>query len=159
MSLYFEDLDVGDQYEAGAYTIDADEIVSFAEQFDPQPFHTDPEAAADSMFGGLVASGLHTLSLSVRLFVTGFVNAGPELRNMGGLGMDDLQWHEPVRPGDTLRIEVEVVETTPSESREDRGYVEFQRRTYTETDHVLTVHSYNIVRRRGVDTDPEDTDA
>lgn len=150
MPLYFEDLTIGDRYEVGEYTIEKDEIVSFAEQFDPQPFHTDEAAAADSMFGELVASGLHTLCLSVRLFVTGFVNSGPKLQNMGGLGMDDLEWHEPVRPGQTLDIEIEVVGKTPSESRDDRGYVEFRRRTYTD-EHVLTVHSYNVVRRRNGD--------
>ena len=151
MPLYFEDLTTGTRYEAGEYTIEKDEIIDFAEQFDPQPFHTDPEAAKDSMFGELVASGLHTLCLSVRLFVTEFVQAENGLANMGGLGMDDLRWHEPVRPGETLSIEIEAVEKTPSESHDDRGYVEFERRTHTETK-VLTVRSHNIVRRREADT-------
>lgn len=150
MPLYFEDLTVGDRYEAGEYTIEKDEIITFAEQFDPQPFHIDEEAAKDSMFGELVASGLHTLCLSVRLFITEFVNAENGLENMGGIGMDDLRWHEPVRPGDTLRIELEVAEKTPSESRDDRGYVEFERRTYTDQ-HVMSIRSYNIVRRRDAD--------
>lgn len=150
MTLYFEDLAVGDRYEAGEYTIEREEIVSFAEQFDPQPFHLDEEAAKDSMFGELVASGLHTLCLSVRLFVTEFVNAEDGLENMGGIGMDDLRWHEPVRPGETLSIEIEVAEKTPSESRDDRGYVEFERRTYTDQK-VMSIRSYNIVRRRDAD--------
>ncbi len=146
MSLYFEDLSVGYQYEAGEYTIEKDEIIEFAEQFDPQPFHLDEELAKETMFGELVASGLHTLCLSVRLFVTEFVNAN-DMKNMGGIGMDDLRWHEPVRPGDTLSIEIEVVEKTPSETRDDRGYVEFERRTFTDQ-HVMSIRSYNIVRRR-----------
>ncbi len=150
MTLYFEDLTVGEQYDAGEYTIEKDEIVSFAEQFDPQPFHTDPEAAEDSMFGELVASGIHTLCLSVRLFITGFVHA-ERLANMGGFGMDDLRWHEPVRPGETLRVEIEVAEKTPSESRTDRGYVEFERRTYTDQ-LVMSSRSYNIVGRRDADS-------
>jgi acyl dehydratase len=150
MSLYFEDLAVGDRYEAGAYTIEKDEIVSFAEQFDPQPFHTDEEAAKDSLFGELVASGLHTLCLSVRLFVTEFVAPEDGLENMAGLGMDDLRWHEPVRPGETLDIEIEVAEKTPSESHADRGYVEFERSTYTD-EKVLSMRSHNVVRRRDAD--------
>ncbi|WP_255195869.1 MaoC family dehydratase [Halorarius litoreus] len=148
MTLYFEDLSVGDTFETGGYTVNKDEIVEFAEQFDPQPFHVDEEAAKDSMFGELVASGLHTLCLSVRLFVTEFVGDGG-LANMGGLGMDDLQWHEPVRPGDTLTLRIEVAERTPSESREDRGYVSFDRRVFTDDGtEVLSITSYNVVRRR-----------
>jgi acyl dehydratase len=150
MSLYFEDLTVGDRHEAGAYTIEKDEIVSFAEQFDPQPFHVDEEAAKDSMFGELVASGLHTLCLSVRLFVTEFVSPEDGLQNMGGIGMDELRWHAPVRPGETLEIEIEVADRTPSESRDDRGYVEFERSTYTD-EKVLSMRSHNIVRRRDAD--------
>jgi acyl dehydratase len=150
MSLYFEDLTVGDRYEAGEYTVERDEIISFAEQFDPQPFHIDEAAAEESVFGELVASGLHTLCLSTRIFVTEFVHPEDGLENMGGLGMDDLRWHEPVRPGETLRIEIEVDEKSPSESHDDRGYVDFVRHTYTD-ERVMSVRSYNIVRRRGAD--------
>lgn len=150
MPLYFEDIEVGTTYEVGRYTVTKDEIISFAEQFDPQPFHTDEEAAKESMFGELVASGLHTLCLCVRLFVTEFVNGETALANMGGLGMDDLRWHAPVTPGDTLSLELEVVETTPSESHDDRGYVTFDRRVYANDgdEPVLSIRSHNIVRRR-----------
>lgn len=148
MTLYFEDIEPGATYEVGAYTVTDEEIITFAEQFDPQPFHVDPEAASESMFGELVASGLHTLCLSVRLFVTEFVQGGPELANMGGLGMDELRWHEPVRPGDTLTLTVEVVEARPSESRDDRGYVEFVREVTVDGEPVLSVTSHNIVERR-----------
>jgi acyl dehydratase len=134
MTLYFEDIEPGATYEVGAYTVTDEEIITFAEQFDPQPFHVDSEAASESMFGELVASGLHTLCLSVRLFVTEFVQGGPELANMGGLGMDELRWHEPVRPGDTLTLTVEVVEARPSETVDDEP--------------VLSVTSHNIVERR-----------
>lgn len=145
---YFEDLDVGASYEVGSYTVTKGEIVSFAEQFDPQPFHLDEAAAEESMFGELVASGLHTLCLSVRLFVTGFVD-DEGLANMGGLGMDDLRWHEPVRPGDELSLRIEVAEKRPSESRSDRGYVTFDRRVFTgDGTEVLSIRSYNVVRRR-----------
>jgi acyl dehydratase len=148
MTLYYEDLEVGDTFEVGRYTVTRDEIIAFAEQFDPQPFHVDEEAAKESMFGELVASGLHTLCLSVRLFVTEFVQ-GEGMANMGGLGMDDLQWHEPVCPDDTLSLHIEVVEKTRSESRDDRGYVTFDRRVFVDEEEVLSITSYNIVRRRG----------
>jgi len=86
---------------------------------------------------------------SFRLFVTNFVNPDDGLANMGGLGMDDLQWHEPVRPGDTLSLQVEVVDRTPSESRDDRGYVDLDRRVYAnDEDEVLSIRSYNVIRRR-----------
>lgn len=149
MTIYYEDLDVDDTFETSGYTLTKDEIVTFAEQFDPQPFHTDEEAAKDSMFGRLVASGLHTLCISVRLFVTDFVQGADGLANMGGHGMDDLRWHAPVEPGDTLRLRIEVAEKTLSESRSDRGYVDFRRHAFVEDETVMSVTSHNIVRRRG----------
>lgn len=150
MTRYYEDLEVGDTYEVGSYTVEKSEMIEFAEQFDPQPFHVDEEAAKDSMFGELVASGLHTLCLSVRIFMTEFVeDEDGGLANMGGLGMDDLRWHEPVTPGDTLRIRVEVADKTPSDSRSDRGYVDFRRAVLNDDDEtVLELVSHNIVRRR-----------
>ncbi len=150
MPLYFEDLTVGDRYAVGEYTIEKAELIEFAEQFDPQPFHVDEQAAEASIFGELVASGLHTLCLSVRLFVTEFVKGSEKLESMGGFGMDELQFHEPVRPGETLELEIGVKEKTPSESRSDRGYVEFEYRTYTDRK-VFSMRSYNIVGRRDVD--------
>ncbi|MDG5819058.1 MaoC family dehydratase [Natronococcus sp. A-GB7] len=149
---YYEDLTVGDVFETGGYTVTKDEIVEFAEQFDPQPFHVDEEAAAESMFGELVASGLHTLCLSVRLFVTDVVQGENGVANMGGLGMDDLRWHEPVRPGETLRVRVEVLEKTPSESRSDRGYVTFGRSVVVDDATVLSITSSNVVGRRDATT-------
>ena len=153
MPRYFEDLEVGATYEVGDYTVTKAEIVEFAEQFDPQPFHVDEEAARESMFGELVASGLHTLCLSVRLFVTRFVLPEEDgLANMGGLGMDDLRWHHPVRPGDTLRLRIEVADKTPSDSRDDRGYVDFDRSVFVDGgEEVLSIRSHNIVRRRDAD--------
>ncbi|THE66236.1 MaoC family dehydratase [Salinadaptatus halalkaliphilus] len=149
MTLYYEDLEPGSTYECGSVTLTKDEIIEFAQQFDPQPFHTDEEAAKESMFGELVASGLHTLCLSVRLFVTEFIQGGHDLANMGGLGMDDLQWHEPVRPGDTLTLEIEILDKRRSESRDDRGYVEFERRMVDEDGvTVLSLRSHNIVERQ-----------
>ena len=148
MTDHYEDLEVGETYETGSYTVSKEEIIEFAEQFDPQPFHTDEEAAKESMFGELVASGLHTLCLSVRLFITDIVDGDDGIANMGGLGMDDLRWHEPVRPGDTLRVRVEVLEKTPSSSRSDRGYVDFRRSVVNGAgEEVMSIVSHNIVRR------------
>lgn len=146
----FEDLDEGATFECGSYTLTKDEIVSFAEQFDPQPFHVDEEAAADSMFGGLVASGLHTLCLATRLAIDDFLS---EVANMGGRGMDDLRWYRPVRPGDTITVHVEVLEKSTSDRHPERGYVDFARRVYNDDgEEVMTFVTHNIVRRRGADS-------
>lgn len=151
MPCYFENLSVGDTFETSGYTVTEDEIITFAEQFDPQPFHIDPTAAEDSIFGGLIASGLHTLCLSVRLFVTDFVQGEESLANMGGLGIDSLQWHEPVYPGDTLRLKIRVADKRPSESRPDRGYVDFERTVHVDDEKVLSFISHNIIRRADSD--------
>ncbi|MFC4405300.1 MaoC family dehydratase [Haloarchaeobius iranensis] len=105
---YFEDIAVGDTDDYGSYTVDAEEIMEFAGQYDPQPFHTDEEAAAESLFGGLVASGWHTSAITMRLLVTGIF---PETSAMGAVGVDELRWPNPVRPGDELHVETEVLET------------------------------------------------
>ncbi|WP_254525853.1 MaoC family dehydratase [Natrinema caseinilyticum] len=149
MTMFFDDLSEGEMFESGSHTVTKAEIISFAEQFDPQPFHVDEEAAQDSMFGGLVASGLHTLSLATRLTIDGCLS---EIANMGGSGMDELRWYTPVRPGDTLSVRVEVLEKTPSESRSDRGYVDLKRRVYNDDgEEVMSAISHNIVRRRESD--------
>lgn len=149
MTVHYEDLSIGDTFELGSQSLTKDEIISFAEQFDPQPFHVDEEKAADSMFGELVASGLHTLCLSVRIFVTEFVNTDNGLANMGGLGLEEVRWHEAVTPGESLSLMVEVVEKEPSNSRSDRGYITFERRMHNEDDIlVLSYRTVNIVGRQ-----------
>lgn len=149
MTRYYEDLSVGDAERRGEYRMERSDIVAFAERYDPQSFHLDEEAAADSIFGGLVASGLHTLCASVRLFIDEFVSGSDGIANMGGLGMDDLRWHEPVRPGDRLSLRVEVTEKRPSTSHDDRGYVTLDRTVLSQTEAtVLSLVSYNIVQRR-----------
>ena len=149
MARYFEDLSVGVTHEAGTFTLDREEMVGFAEQFDPQPFHVDEEAAASSVFDGLVASGLHTLCLSVRLFVTD-VLAEKDIANIGGRGMGDLRWPAPVRPDQPVAVSATVQEKTASTSRSDRGYVDFELRARREEDDqtVLSVVLHNIVGTR-----------
>ena len=119
-SLYFEDLEPGQVLELGSRAVSEDEIVAFARQWDPQPFHVDPEAAKDSPFGGLIASGWHTGAMWMRLYVDSLL--GGEAA-MGSPGIEELRWLAPVRPGDTLQGRLTVLDATPSERRPDRGTV------------------------------------
>jgi acyl dehydratase len=117
---YFEDYAPGKTYECGSVGISQDEIISFAKEFDPQPFHVDPVAAAGGPFGGLIASGWHTAAVVMRLLVDNFVSAEASL---GSPGVDEIRWPYPVRPGDTLRVRATVVEARRSLSKPDRGVV------------------------------------
>ncbi len=117
---YWEDFEPGQVVELGSVSVTEDEIVAFARQFDPQPFHVDPEAAKESVFGGLIASGWHTGALWMRLYVDSLLDRAA---GMGSPGIEELRWLAPVRPGDTLAGRLTVLETTPSERRPDRGTV------------------------------------
>ena len=117
---YFEDYIPNSVYEYGSITISEQEILEFAKKFDPQPFHTDPEAASHGPFGGLIASGWHTASAMMRLFADHYLS---RVASLGGPGVDELRWHKPVRPGDSLRIRVTVLEAKRSQSKTDRGLV------------------------------------
>jgi len=124
--LYLDDLEVGQRFTSGSHAIDIAQIKAFAAQFDPQPFHLDEVAARGSIFGGLAASGWHTAAATMRMLVEG------DLRPAGGilgLGFEELRWPRPVRPGDELHIESEVVEVRPSQSRPDRGLVKVRTTT------------------------------
>ncbi len=118
--LTFEDFEPGQVVELGSHTVTEDEIVAFARQWDPQPFHVDPDAARESAFGGLIASGWHTASLWMRLYVDSLLGS---TASQGSPGIEELRWLAPVRPGDTLTGKVTVLETTPSERRPGRGTV------------------------------------
>ena len=115
---YLDDYLPGATYDCGSVSVSEDEIVSFARQFDPQPFHVDPGAAARGPFGGLIASGWHTAALVMRLLVDHYL---PEEASLGSPGLDEMRWPDPVRPGDTLRVRASVVETRRSLSKPDRG--------------------------------------
>lgn len=114
VTTHFEDLSVGDERAFGSYAVTREEIVEFAQSYDPQPIHVDEEAAASSFFGGLVASGWHTAALTMRLIVVGFLR---DAASLGSPGVDELRWHEPVRPGDELRVRTEVMDLDPDGSR------------------------------------------
>jgi acyl dehydratase len=118
---YYEDVAVGEIEEFGEYQFDREEIIDFADQYDPQPFHTDEEAARDSSFGELVASGWHTAAVCMRMLVDGYLQ---DQATMGARGADELRWLQPVKAGDTLHIRVEVVDKRRSESNPHRGYVD-----------------------------------
>lgn len=117
---YFEDYVLGTSYECGSVTIDQASIIAFAKEFDPQPFHVDPPAAATGPFGGLIASGWHTAAVVMRLLVDNYLSAEASL---GGAGVDEIRWPLPVRPGDTLRVRATVVEARRSLSKPDRGII------------------------------------
>ena len=117
---YFDDYLPGATYDCGSVSVSEDEIVSFARQFDPQPFHVDPGAAARGPFGGLIASGWHTAALVMRQLVEHYL---PEEASLGSPGLDEMRWPDPVRPGDTLRVRASVVDTRRSLSKPDRGII------------------------------------
>jgi acyl dehydratase len=117
--LYLEDLTVGQRFVSGTRTLTAEEMIGFAERYDPQPFHVDERQAEASLFGGLVASGWHTAVTSMQLMVQGGLPLAGGVIGTGG----ELLWTNPVRPGDTLHVECEVLEIMPSKSKPDRGTV------------------------------------
>jgi acyl dehydratase len=138
---YFEDFSVGSVFEFGSLTVTEPEIIAFAKQFDPQTMHTDPVAAAAGPMGGLIASGWHTIALMMRMYADHFLPTG----GLPAPGVDEVRWHHPVRPGDTLRMRVTIV----SQSKPDRGIV----RPFTEVlnqhdEVVLSMRPINLIRRR-----------
>ncbi|MFB6185051.1 MAG: MaoC family dehydratase [Haloarculaceae archaeon] len=141
---YFEDLTVGDEWELGTYDVDREEVIAFARRYDPQPFHVDPEAAADSPFGGLVASGWHTAAMTMRVLVDEHLSTAA---THGALGVDELQWRTPVRPGDVLVVRTAIEDKEPWD--DERGLVDVRTVTARQRDgetlmsmlaHVLYAH-------------------
>jgi acyl dehydratase len=117
---YFEDYVPDSVHEFGAVAVEQDEVIDFARRFDPQVFHTDPELAKSTIYGGLIASGWHTAGLMMRLFADHYLS---KVASLGSPGIDELRWKEPVRPGDELSVRVTVLETKRSRSKPDRGIV------------------------------------
>ena len=141
----WEDFQVGDRFQTGAYAVTEKAIVDFAREFDPQPFHLDIEAAEKSVFQGLAASGWHTAAMTMRLYVTsGLELAGGSV----GLGVDELRWPVPVRPGDTLRCEIEILETRPSKSRPDRGILRIRDVTRNQKGEVVQTFTAAVLALR-----------
>lgn len=139
---YLEDFAVGQVFRSGRMRIDSERIKTFAAEFDPQPFHLDEEAARPTLFGGLAASGWHTAALTMRLLVEG------EFKPAGGIiggGFDELRWPRPVRPGDELRVESEVLDVRPSKSRPGQGMVKVRTTTLNQNDEPVQVFVGNLV--------------
>ena len=139
--LYLEDFHVGQRFKTGTYKLDAEQIKSFAKEFDPQPFHTDEAAAKKSFFGELVASGWHTAVISMRLLVT---SGAPIAGGMIGAGGEVL-WPRPTRPGDILHVESEVVAVKPSESHPDRGTIALRSQTFNQNGEVVQILTSKLV--------------
>ena len=145
---FLEDLVVGQVFGSGRMRIDGERIKSFAAEFDPQPFHLDEQAARETIFRGLAASGWHTAALTMRLLVAS------EFRPAGGIigtGFDELRWPRPVRPGDELRVESEVLEVRTSKSRPESGLVRVRTTTFNQLDEPVQIFVANLlVPRRPV---------
>jgi acyl dehydratase len=143
---YFEDYVPGLTVDCGTFSVSEEEIIGFAREYDPQPFHVDPVRAKNGPYGGLIASGWQTTALMMRLLVEHFVS--PE-SSLGAAGIDEIRWPRPVRPGDTLHVRVTVLETRRSNSKPDRGIM----RSLAEVANqdgvvVMTLTAINFVRLR-----------
>jgi len=126
--LYLEDLHVGQQFTSGSYLMEKDRIKEFAAEFDPQPFHLDESAAGESIFRGLAASGWHTAAATMRLLVSGGLPFANGIIGLGG----EVAWPRPTRPGDTLRVESEILEISPSRSKPNQGIVTVRSTTFNQ---------------------------
>jgi acyl dehydratase len=145
--LHLEDFTVGQTFGSGRLTVDAERIRSFAAEFDPQPFHLDEESARDTFFRGLAASGWHTAALTMRLLVDSPLKPVAGIIGAGG----EISWPKPTRPGDELRLESEVLEVRPSQSRPDRGMIKVRTKTLNQNGDTVQILIANlIVPRRSV---------
>ena len=143
---YFEDYTPGHVYEFGTITVSEAQIIDFARQFDPQYFHIDPERAKASRFGGIVASGWHTISLAMRLYVDHYLS---HVASLASPGVDEIRWPNPVRPGDVLKIRVTILEARPSRSKPDRGIVRANVEVINQRDElVLSMITVSFLGRR-----------
>ena len=147
---YLEDFTVGQTFGSGRLRVDTEQIKAFAAEFDPQPFHLDENAARDTIFRGLAASGWHTAALTMRLLVES------EIEPAGGIvgaGFDEFRWPRPVRPGDELHIESEVLEVRASRSRPNQGLIKVRTTTLNQMDEAVQVQIANLIvpRRRSAD--------
>lgn len=144
---YLEDMEVGQRASYGSYKVTREEVIEFASKYDPQPFHLDDAAAAQTYFGRLSASGWHTCAMVMRMMVDNFM--GEKNASLGSPGLDELRWLKPVYPGDTLRVETEITEVRPSQSRPDMGSVKNNVTVFNQHDEpVMTMRSIGLMRRR-----------
>lgn len=145
---YFDDFAIGERFVTPGITLTESEIIDFALRYDPQPFHLDAQAASQSLYGGLIGSGFQTLALSFRLFIqSGVLSAC----SMGSPGIDELRWLAPVRPGDTVHTEVEVVDSKPSRSKPDRGMLRMRYAVLNQHGDIVLSYFINHLLKRAVD--------
>jgi acyl dehydratase len=143
---YWEDFKVGDTAPMGERVVGKAEVIAFGEAYDPQPFHVDEQAARDSMYGGLIASGWHTCAMVMRMIVDSYMR---DSASLGSPGIDHVRWLKPVRPGDTIRATRTVLESRASKSRPDMGLVKTRWDVFNQDgDTVMTLEGYNMFSRR-----------
>ena len=145
--MFFDDLAVGFTFETPAHLFTQDDIIAYAQVYDPQPFHIDPEAAARSIYGGIIASGLQTCAMAFALTLR--ANVLNE-SSMGSPGMDRIRWLKPVRPGDEIRVFATVVDATPSTSRPDRGRVQIDYSVRNQMEEVVLTYTITHLQRRQI---------
>jgi len=144
---YFEDYVAGTVHRFGSIDVTEEECITFAGRYDPQPIHTDPQAAGRSIFGGLISSGWMTAGLMMRLYVQHYLSA---VASLASPGLDELRWPRPVRPGDTLSIRVSILATRQSASKPDRGLVTSFIEALNQNDEpVMTCRAMNLILCRG----------
>ncbi len=142
MARYLEDYAPGQTFGSGRLRVDKERVKAFAAEFDPQPFHLDEAAATSTIFAGLAASGWHTAAMTMRLLVDG------ELKPAGGivgLGFDEFRWPRPVRPGDELYVESEILEVQPSKSRPDQGRIKVRTTTFNQNGEAVQIQIGNLL--------------
>ena len=145
--LYFEDLIVGTKRVFGHYEVTREEVIAFAQKYDPQPFHLSDAEAAKTHFGRLAASGWHTGAMMMRMLVDSMTEVSQA--GLGSPGLDELRWLKPVYPGDVLRVETEVLDKTPSRSKPDLGSFRSRATVFNQDDvPVMTAVSIGLIRRR-----------
>lgn len=145
--LYWDDFRAGQEFELGRRTVTKEEIIRFATAFDPQPFHIDEEAAKSYPYGGLIASGWHTASMVMRLFVDGLL--ATRAPSLGSPGIDELRWLKPVRPGDTISLRLVVLEVRASRTKPDRGLLVVRHELSNQAgEMVMTMRSKGLFPRR-----------
>ena len=151
---YFEDLEVGTKSSFGHYEVTREEVLEFASKYDPQPFHLDDEAAAQTFFGRLSASGWHTCAMTMRMIVDQFRHE--KTASIGSPGIDELRWLKPVYPGDTLRMETELIEKRQSKSKPNMGFTKSRQTVFNQHDEpVLTMIGNGIFAVRDPEHTPE----
>jgi len=133
--LYFEDLEIGTKASFGRYEVSREEVLEFAAKYDPQPFHLSDEAAAQTHFGRISASGWHTCAMTMAMLVENLKNN--RQAGLGSPGQDELRWHKPVYPGDVLRVETELLEKTRSRSRPEMGSMRSKIRVFNQNDEMV----------------------